>query len=128
MEMVVTERGDKPRQPVMVESCGQIGEVAAKADEQDDGEQEEQTTRAAAAASKSSGAQSKTADDEDNQEGKRQAQDEEEEEEEPEQLQVTDAQLDHMSEGERRLFNLRLKLNKDRKENKHEVAKKNNQN
>mmetsp|Transcript_37928 Transcript_37928/g.49938 ORF Transcript_37928/g.49938 Transcript_37928/m.49938 type:complete len:458 (+) Transcript_37928:491-1864(+) len=121
MEMVATDMSDKPRMPVIISECGEIGEVVKEASvsekamlkyQQQQQQQQQQKGKPPP---------------ENQQEGKGrpqsedQAKEDQEGEEEEEEEGISEEALNAMSDKQRRLFQLRMKMNKSRKMNKKEV-------
>ncbi|CAM9591153.1 unnamed protein product [Heterosigma akashiwo] len=108
MEMVATDVNDRPRAPVIVSECGEIGEYKESSTVAEKGEEAESEKAA------EDGEEGKSVEDEEKEADEEQGQDAEEEEEE----QVSEETLEAMTPMQRRLFNLRLKMNQGRKLNK----------
>jgi len=122
MEMVATDVNDRPRAPVIVSECGEIGEVVkelsvaekAMAKYKESSTVAEKGEEAASEKAAEDGEEGKSVEDEEKEADEEQGQDAEEEEEE----QVSEETLEAMTPMQRRLFNLRLKMNQGRKLNK----------
>eukprot|EP00611_Tribonema_gayanum_P022908 TRINITY_DN46_c1_g1_i1.p1 TRINITY_DN46_c1_g1~~TRINITY_DN46_c1_g1_i1.p1 ORF type:complete len:476 (+),score=161.74 TRINITY_DN46_c1_g1_i1:46-1428(+) len=113
MEKVATGANDKPRMPVLIADCGQV------ADEEPEPQQAEAAQAAVAQQKAAITSQRAAEPGKEAAGGEEQPQGAEEEEEEEEVEAPVD--LSAMSEKERRLHQLRLKLNASRKANRQEV-------
>eukprot|EP00624_Nannochloropsis_granulata_P005927 evm.model.NODE_42115_length_10595_cov_24.965267.1 len=125
IESVATDGQDKPRMPVVVVECGQVGERVREEEEgEEEAEEEVEVDAPGKGKGKKKGQQEEKDDDEDDfgkEEGKRQrgrvtTQVEEEEGEEEEEEQEEDTS--RMTDAQRRLFQLKLRLNQGRKLNR----------
>ncbi|CAM9367171.1 unnamed protein product [Discosporangium mesarthrocarpum] len=130
MEKVSTGGNDRPRLPVTIDDCGQVGEmVEEEKDDEEEGKGVSQTLGVAgqgqepgagvgAGAGASTGAGAGSGEVGGGEEGE---EEEQEQEDEPEPQGLDDDTLGNMGSMERRLFELRLKMNKGRRANKRAV-------
>lgn len=114
MEKVATGVNDKPRMAVVISDCGQLP------DEEEEEEPEEETMQAQASASRDAGGPKKGGAQNQQKGKKTSAVQEEEEPEEPEPA-LPEVDVSTMTAKERKLYELRLKLNQSRKANRDEV-------
>ncbi|CAM9695778.1 unnamed protein product, partial [Hapterophycus canaliculatus] len=123
MEKVSTGGNDRPRLPVTIDDCGQVGEMV---DEEDRAEgapnsmgQAEGAAEGVTGIGEDEAGRNEAKGEED---AKAKQEEEEEEEEEEEALEEPDEEtLGRMSSMEQRLFKIRLKMNKGRRANKKAV-------
>ncbi|CAM9475166.1 unnamed protein product [Scytosiphon promiscuus] len=120
MEKVSTGGNDRPRLPVSIDDCGQVGEMV---DEEDQAQGVSNSMgQAEGAAGGVTGANTEEAGRNKGKEEEAEQVQEEEEEEEEEVLEEPDEEtLGKMSSMEQRLFKIRLKMNKGRRANKKAV-------
>jgi len=112
MENVSTDGSDRPRAPVIIEQCGQIGEVLG-----------EETAAAKQVAATNTAKSDTEKEQQTKGEASEQEEEQEEEEEEEQSEELIQQQLQGMSASQQRLFRLRLKINQGRKLNKAETER-----
>jgi len=123
IEAVATDGRDKPRMPVVVLDCGQVGERVREEEEEEDEEDEvEEEVVVGKGRGKKKGQQQEEEEEEEEEDfeeqeeegrGRATAQEEEEEEGGEEEVDTSG-----MTDAQRRLFQLKLKLNQGRKLNR----------
>ncbi|CAN0032939.1 unnamed protein product [Pylaiella littoralis] len=119
MEKVSTGGNDRPKLPVTIDDCGQVGEIV---------DEEEQAEEVSNRVGQEGGAAGDGAEEGSEEAGRSKGKDEneevaqEEQEEEEEAIEEPDEEaLGQMSSVEQRLFKIRLKMNKGRRANKKAV-------
>eukprot|EP00904_Undaria_pinnatifida_P005712 jgi/Undpi1/2270/HiC_scaffold_13.g05656.m1 len=126
MEKVSTAGNDRPRLPVTIDDCGQVGEMVDDENQEGDGigqSSSSPTTAGDGSGNAAAGERGGALGDEDTEgrSGGKKQQEEDEEEEEVELEEPDEEALGKMSALEQRLFKVRLKMNKGRRANKKAV-------
>lgn len=125
IEAVATDGRDKPRMPVVVVECGQVGERVRDEEEEEEAE-EVKVGVPGKEKGKKKGQQEENEGDEDDfaeeegkgQRGRATVQVEEEAVEEEEEVEEQEEDISGMTDAQRRLFQLKLRLNQGRKLNR----------